>query len=114
MTPIKELEKHVVNELGAGICGRYGEVGSRCLGLMRAAHALHRHYENACNRERLKCEEQDEERVEALVREHCKALGIRATFNGDPRGYPVKVHFTYHPHGVYNTWGGAEDGWGIG
>jgi hypothetical protein len=36
---------------------------------------------------------------------------ISYTSSGDPRGYPIKLHF---PGKEYNTWGGAETGWGIG
>ena len=31
-------------------------------------------------------------------------------FGGDPRGYTVKLK---RPDGRYNTWGGAESGWGV-
>jgi hypothetical protein len=31
-------------------------------------------------------------------------------FGGDPRGYTVKVHLPNH---AYNTWGGAESGYGV-
>lgn len=34
-----------------------------------------------------------------------------ATVTGDPRGYCLKVLM---PQGDYNTWGGAEDGYGFG
>ena len=49
---------------------------------------------------------QVERRIEAL----CTDLGIKADFGGDPRGYAVKLHL---PGGAYNTWGGAESGWGV-
>jgi len=32
-------------------------------------------------------------------------------WNQDPRGFPLKVNF---PSGIYNSWGGHEDGWGFG
>jgi len=34
----------------------------------------------------------------------------KVVFGGDPRGYTVKVILR---NGKYNTWGGAEDGWGV-
>jgi hypothetical protein len=38
--------------------------------------------------------------------------GIETQFKvgGDPRGYCLKITL---PDGNYNTWGGAEDGWGF-
>lgn len=36
---------------------------------------------------------------------------VSVTFDGDPRGYVVKLHL---PDGAYNTLGGRETGWGIG
>lgn len=49
---------------------------------------------------------QVERRISAL----CADLGIVPDFGGDPRGYTVKVKL---PNGAHNTWGGAEDGWGV-
>lgn len=36
---------------------------------------------------------------------------FEASVQGDPRGYCLKVIM---PQGDYNTWGGAEDGYGFG
>lgn len=52
---------------------------------------------------------------ERRITELCKAEPIRCAvdaviFGGDPRGYTVKVRLK---DGRYNTWGGAEDGWGV-
>ena len=48
-----------------------------------------------------------ERRLDILAQTH----GARATFDGDPRGYVVKLHL---PSGKSNTWGGKESGYGIG
>ena len=51
------------------------------------------------------------EAIEARVRELAGLLGVRVTFGGDPRGYTVKLHVEGDK--LYNTWGGAESGYGI-
>lgn len=56
-----------------------------------------------------------EKRIEQVKRNICsllKELGIDARFNPDPRGYAVKM--ATPKTNRYNTWGGKEDGWGIG
>jgi hypothetical protein len=50
------------------------------------------------------------ERLEAKIRAICEEIGCGVKLGGDPRGYTVKVIV---PSGRYNTWGGAEDGWGV-
>lgn len=47
-----------------------------------------------------------ERRISALL----APFGVRAKIGGDPRGYCVKLHL---PSGAYNTWGGADDGFGV-
>lgn len=54
--------------------------------------------------------EKDTERYERLVIRAASEIGLVVHFGGDPRGYTVKVKL---PSGRYNTWGGAEDGWGV-
>lgn len=36
--------------------------------------------------------------------------GVTPRLCGDPRGYALKLVL---PTGRYNTWGGAEEGWGV-
>jgi hypothetical protein len=50
------------------------------------------------------------ERLEAKIRAICEEIGCGVKLGGDPRGYTVKVIV---PSGRYNTWGGAEEGWGV-
>ena len=56
------------------------------------------------------------QRHEACVSAICELLSINARFNDDPRGFSVKLQFRPEDpqNQPYNTWGGAEDGWGIG
>ena len=54
-----------------------------------------------------------DDKLEARILAHVAAAfpaGYRVTFGGDPRGFTVKVHT---PDGRYNSFGGAEDGYGI-
>ena len=48
--------------------------------------------------------------IEARMTAICAELGITPNFDGDPRGYTVKVHL---PTGASNTWGGREEGYGV-
>lgn len=53
-----------------------------------------------------------EQKAEKEMSEIAKKLGLRIHFDGDPRGFTVKLHT---PSGnVHNTWGGEEIGYGIG
>lgn len=54
--------------------------------------------------------EKREQQVEARICAICKPLGIVPDFQGDPRGYTVKLHL---PTGAYNTMGGRESGYGV-
>ena len=54
--------------------------------------------------------EKREGQIERRIKEVCDAIGLPVEFGGDPRGYTVKVFF---PSGKYNTWGGAESGYGV-
>lgn len=75
--------------------------------LMRLARRHGKLQERACNYQVL----EDHDAVcEDSIREVCRKIGCEVKFGGDPRGYTVKVML---PSGRYNTWGGAEDGWGV-
>ena len=51
-----------------------------------------------------------EKRIEDKVVELCGTFGFKVKFSGDPRGCTVKLIL---PSGRYNSFGGAEDGWGV-
>lgn len=67
-------------------------------------------YERLWNRHDAYCT-QTAERAENRIRAICKPLGMEVKFGGDPRGFPVQL---FLPSGKYNTWGGAESGYGVG
>lgn len=46
------------------------------------------------------------------IRAIASRYDLRVHFDGDPRGYCVKLHTIRGD--VYNTWGGKESGYGIG
>ena len=77
--------------------------------LLALARRLNRYNETECNYGLTERQQKNVERIEQHIRQ-LLPLEIGITFNGDPRGYAVKLHF---PSGVYNTWGGKSEGWGI-
>lgn len=54
--------------------------------------------------------EKRQERIGAKIVEVCAPFKLPVILGGDPRGSTVRVKF---PSGVYNTWGGAEHGYGV-
>ncbi len=89
--------------------------------LIRHAKALHHIAERQCSEEMSdeevtkvnKREANIEKQILEIVSIRNQRQGDRVAvgFDGDPRGYVVKLHL---PDGRYNTWGGKEVGWGIG
>jgi hypothetical protein len=67
----------------------------------------------AMDEEQLKRHNATEEGIEREIRRTAARLGLTAKFDGDPRGFTVKLHAPVEHH-VYNTWGGLESGYGIG
>lgn len=110
----KALEALVITHRSAS----QTEARSFALSLCRAAAALTRLYTADCNdSEGYYPRQKTEQRIENRVKAHCAALGIKVVFNGDPRGYPIKLHFgprAGEAQQPFNTWGGASDGWGVG
>ena len=85
--------------------------------IVRDAKTLGRIAVRDCNGEPVSPEMREREgRCMVRVGQWCRRFGLGAHFNGDPRGFPVKVTGLTDVHGrpAYNTWGGASDGWGIG
>lgn len=84
--------------------------------LVQLSKEHHRIQERYCSEDmddevRLRVE-QREERVEARMTQIAEKLGLLTRFDGDPRGFTVKL---FAPTGaVHNTWGGRESGYGIG
>lgn len=69
-----------------------------------------RNAEKLCNLENY-TDQRDQ--LRAKLSQIAKRHGVElvASVTGDPRGYCLKVKM---PLGDYNTWGGAEDGYGFG
>ena len=65
-----------------------------------------------CNGETMPKDSQRKALLEASIRKIVKEFRLIALFGGDPRGFTVKIHSPTRD--VYNTWGGAESGYGIG
>ena len=82
---------------------------SLAFALIMLAKRLNRYNETECNYGLTERQQKNVERLEKRVRDALPPQ-IGVTFNGDPRGYAVKLHFA---SGAYNTWGGKEEGWGI-
>lgn len=90
-----------------------------CSRICRLATTYGHLQETQCCRELTKAEERREETIMAkiteLVRLHLPFVE-RVSFEGDPRGYTIKliVPDPRHPgRNLYNTWGGSETGLGV-
>jgi hypothetical protein len=86
------------------------QIAAGAVELLRLADRLQRYAEAACNYQLTINQEHRVGRLEKRVREICQGWGIGVKFNGDPRGYVVRLML---PNGSYNTWGGKAEGWGI-
>lgn len=79
--------------------------------LVRLARAHARLAELACNQELTPRQEARDARTEARIREVLAPYGVRVKFQGDPRGYTVRLTFpTVDGREPSNNWGGD---WGI-
>lgn len=86
--------------------------------LMRLAKRHGRIQERLCNEpdddhKILRADERCQDRIIRLIFADDSPLHAaidKVMFSGDPRGYTVKVLLR---NGRHNTWGGAEDGWGV-
>lgn len=80
--------------------------------LVRLAKTYNRMQENACNYDQTEAEEKREKSLEKRISHLAKIIQLEATFSGDPRGFCVKLHKL--DKSLYNTWGGPQEGYGIG
>lgn len=69
-----------------------------------------RNAENLCNIEDY-TDQRDLLRAKLAKIKKKHGVEFEVSVQGDPRGYCLKVKM---PQGDYNTWGGAEDGYGFG
>ncbi len=89
------------------------------LELMRLARASQRWNERLCSvqmtpEEEARGEAREERRI-AKAKRIVEAYGFVLVECGDPRGYALRVIFAPLDlkNSPYNTWGGAESGWGV-
>lgn len=79
--------------------------------IMRQAATIARLAEKDCNEGLTEADRAKDKLAEIAIRKLCDELpGVKPKFSGDPRGYTVKLLL---PSGLYNTWGGKDDGWGV-
>jgi hypothetical protein len=64
-----------------------------------------------CNGDGGEWREHRQEVVSDRLERMAESLGVTLELGGDPRGYTVKLMTP--KSGRYNTWGGAECGWGV-
>lgn len=86
---------------------------ARCVAeLRRCARRLHRLCEIQCERELNPAEIRREHRLENACRTAAAELGCRVSFNGDPRGFPVRLKWADPgERQPSNNWGGED--WGM-
>jgi len=91
---------------------RDNEVARDAAEIRRLSASLAAFAAGECNRSLSDREKAREERIgaklTALVAEGYEGLALR--LSGDPRGYVVSLVCR---DGEYNSWGGAESGWGV-
>ena len=76
--------------------------------LLRLSRRLHRLAEAACLGDLTPRQEALQASAKRRIAEIVATYGLTATFQGDPRGHVVRVHF---PDGRSNRW--DRDGWGL-
>lgn len=85
---------------------------------IRSLASTHRKYcESYCNNGNQEQFDKDTARIEKAINKQIDSLNkqvkqlITVTYQGDPRGYTVKLHFPRTK--PFNTWGGVEEGYGV-
>ncbi len=90
---------------------QFGEILHDARTILRLAGTHARLSVEACNRELEYREAARLTHIDAIdLPAILKPYGFTAITGGDPRGYTVKILF---PSGIYNTLGGAEEGYGV-
>ena len=88
------------------------EVIQDAVRISRAARAVDNHAVAVCNWPEISVHvAKARDRAVKVLREAERALKIKFSVNGDPRGHVVKLKTP--KSGRYNTFGGAEVGWGV-
>lgn len=79
--------------------------------LISLARKHHKLAEIYCNGDLTEAQEKRQETIERTISAYALCFNLTVKFDGDPRGFTVKLHA---PKGnMSNTWGGAESGYGI-
>ena len=86
------------------------QIASGAVELLGLADRLQRYAETGCNYQLTPAQETRIANLEKRVKAICGGWGVGVKFNGDPRGYVVRLML---PDESYNTWGGKDEGWGI-
>ncbi len=82
------------------------------LRLYQLAARVQRYNELDCNHGLDPRQQRVSDRLEKAMVELAASIGLVGKHGGDPRGYPFYVLLPKTRR--YNSWGGAETGWGIG
>ena len=86
------------------------ELTGRACVFRRLARSLERLAVKECNAGLSEREKLRQTATTHTAEEMARLIGANAIVGGDPRGYCLKLDL---PTGRYNTWGGAEEGWGV-
>jgi len=97
----------LVRELPDHSIGAVAELAGK---LIRLAIEYDKIQTRACNGESRPTDDDREKAIEERARKLLDGLGIAVKFGGDPRGFTMRLTLK---SGLYNTWGGAEEGWGV-
>lgn len=85
-------------------------ITSLAMDIFRLASTHGRLMTEKCNRQLTEREERKIENIRVRLAKVLGGTGIKLNCGGDPRGYTIKLIL---PSGRYNTWGGADEGWGV-
>lgn len=112
---ISKVGRELSNKLSSADNGFISPI--LCTRLNRLAKQYNRIQEKWCSVQMTERQKKSLEKSEARIEKEIKDIiyvcaGIVSVkFGGDPRGFCVKLMLLDER---YNTWGGKEDGWGIG
>lgn len=95
-----------------GIAEEYGLDGiDSMIEIVRLAKSHHTLQEHACMGDLSPRQKNRERNIEDKIKLLAGRLRLAVRFDGDPRGYTVKL---FNSNGAYNTFGGLEHGYAVG
>lgn len=107
---IESMRKYKVEQFHVDVFGLADR--SEIQDLVRLAKEYHKIQEHDCNGTKTPRMESRESNIETEIKTITTKFGLKVHFDGDPRGFCVKLHAPKND--VWNTWGGADTGYGIG